>query len=540
MKAWIKEHKKLSIIIGVVTLLLIGFIASFIVIYNQAYHSLIIECGAAVNASDFMKDSTKETVFVDPSTDISKLTPGEYKIKIHSGLFTHTIKVNMVDTTAPVANSNDLVTPLGTELMPEEFVSDVFDENDITIDFTSKPDFNKVGETKVNVVIKDIANNELVVESNLTVVPFKTSFEVEAGSKALTVNDFKLNDESFEITTDLDAINMNHVSDKNISINYANKTYTSTVSIIDTKEPTVSFINVNGFLGVPYKAEDFISSATDATDLKYELLNEIDTNSKEKQNITVAVSDEGGNTVSKEVTLLLVEDTEDPVLEGVHDIIVMEGNSVSYKEGVTYSDNCMEGLKFEVNADGVNTDKVGTYPVTYTVTDVAGHTVSASCNVIVQPRVYDINQINAAADRIIASIITPDMNDRDKSWAIYQWVRAHVAFTEGYIEGSYNKACYDGIVNWAGDCYVFACTSQTLLTRAGIKNMMINRIPGRRRHYWNLVDVDGTGWYHFDTTPRLDPTRPVFFLWTDEQMMNYSNTHYNCFNYDKEVFTGIN
>ena len=67
-----------------------------------------------------------------------------------------------------------------------------------------------------------------------------------------------------------------------------------------------------------------------------------------------------------------------------------------------------------------------------------------------------------------------------------------------------------------GDCYVFACTAKVLLTRAGITNMDIEKIPAKTRHYWNLVDI-GDGWYHFDTTPRKDGT--IFFMWDDAKLM---------------------
>lgn len=540
LKEWIKEHKKLSIIILIGIVLLIGFLVFFIIVYNQAYHSIFIECGADVAASEFIKSGDANATYVDASTDISKLEPGEYTIKVKSGYFTHKIKVTIEDTTAPIGEAKDVVAMVDSKLLASDFVTNVFDQTNVSITFENEPDFSKVGKSTVNIVLTDTSSNVTTLTANMSVVPFKTSMVVEAGSDLLKASDFSIKGNDYTVETDLEKISTNHVGDNNVSITYNGDTYTCVVSIADTVAPTASFTSVSGYLGVPYKAEDFVSSYNDATNINFSFDKELDYQSTDKQTVTVTLTDEGGNTVSKEVTMTLKEDTEPPVLEGVHDIIVMQGNSVSYKDGVTYTDNCEEGLVFTVDADNVDTDTVGTYPITYTVTDVAGHSVSESCNVIVKERVYDINQINAAADKIIASIITPEMTDRDKAWAIYQWVRSHVAFSEEYIEGSYNKAAYDGVVNWSGDCYVFACTSQTLLTRAGLKNMMINRIPGRRRHYWNLVDVDGTGWYHFDTTPRLDPNRPVFFLWTDEQMWNYSNTHYNCFNYDKEVFTGIN
>ena len=78
-----------------------------------------------------------------------------------------------------------------------------------------------------------------------------------------------------------------------------------------------------------------------------------------------------------------------------------------------------------------------------------------------------------------------------------------------------------------------------MLTRAGLKNMDIERIPeGDDMHYWNLIDVeDGHGWYHYDTTPRWD--HPTVFLWTDAQAQEYSVVNQNCYNYDREKYPEI-
>ena len=63
------------------------------------------------------------------------------------------------------------------------------------------------------------------------------------------------------------------------------------------------------------------------------------------------------------------------------------------------------------------------------------------------------------------------------------------------------------------------------ITRAGFKNDMIRTA----RHYWNLVDL-GEGWYHYDTCPRKD--KPYFFMWGDNQLMEYSKANGGSHDYD--------
>ena len=81
-------------------------------------------------------------------------------------------------------------------------------------------------------------------------------------------------------------------------------------------------------------------------------------------------------------------------------------------------------------------------------------------------------------------------------------------------------------------------SAKELLTRAGIPNEDIQKIPRSHHHFWNLVDV-GTGWLHFDTTPRVSD-HPNIFLWTDEELMEYSGRHYGSHNYDRSLYPEVN
>ena len=83
---------------------------------------------------------------------------------------------------------------------------------------------------------------------------------------------------------------------------------------------------------------------------------------------------------------------------------------------------------------------------------------------------------------------------------------------------------------------MYACVSKVLLDRAGIKNMDIEKIPAKSRHYWNLVDI-GEGWYHFDTTPRVD--HPTIFYWDDATLMEYSENHKLSHNYDHDLYPKV-
>ena len=110
----------------------------------------------------------------------------------------------------------------------------------------------------------------------------------------------------------------------------------------------------------------------------------------------------------------------------------------------------------------------------------------------------------------------------------------------GYIDKSNHddpvQAAYDGLYKRSGDCYTYAITSQILLTHAGIDNILIEKIPTRRLHFWNLINL-GEGWYHFDACRRSDGKS--FFYVDNETLMKYSNAHYKSHNYDPSLYPEI-
>lgn len=534
----VKIHKKKFLIFGAIILIfaLAGTVFWFYV-DNLAYKVCRVEAGVEVSPSDFLKKADAEAVFTADSTPFDTHIPGEYPVKVKSGLFTHKSTLIIQDTLAPEAISNSIHLEMGETCEAEAFLSEISDATAVTVTYSETPDFQQPGSQKVSILLTDAGGNQTLLTAELFVSQVVDMVTLEAGSEPPSLQDFVIEAREASLLTDMSSLDYQTPGDYDIFLMADGQRYQSLLQIVDTIAPTGQTQNVESFIMVPRAAVDFVTEVNDATAVDISFETEPDLELVGTQEVHILLTDAGANTTILTASLTLEDDNEPPVIKGVSDKLVYSGNSISYKQGVTVTDNSMVELDLSVDASTVNLNEAGVYPVTYSVSDYAGNTATQTMNLTVRLPEYTEEEIYALADNILASIITPDMSLRDKVWEIYRYTRYNIAYINHMEKGSWLEGAYMGMAKKQGDCYAYACTAKALLTRAGITNMDIAKIPAATEHYWNLVDI-GDGWYHLDCTPRLD--HPVIFLWTDEDMMNYSNTHNLSHNYDHDLYPQVN
>lgn len=205
-------------------------------------------------------------------------------------------------------------------------------------------------------------------------------------------------------------------------------------------------------------------------------------------------------------------DTQAPVIAGAKDLEVYVGGTVSYRTGVTVTDNVDQNIKAEIDNSQVNLSQPGIYEVTYTATDAAGNTASVTIKLTVKAKPDNFVEpevIYAKADAILAQFIRDDMTDREKVEAVYVWTRRSVHLTYGSAPKGFDHESADWLqtayrlINLdvsKGDCYFFFAAQKLLLQRLGIPTIDCEKIyDGDSHHYWLLVSVDGgKSYYHFD------------------------------------------
>jgi len=108
------------------------------------------------------------------------------------------------------------------------------------------------------------------------------------------------------------------------------------------------------------------------------------------------------------------------------------------------------------------------------------------------------------------------------------------------------EGAYRALRDRRGNCFNYFSLSEVLLTRAGIPNMRIDRIPGTpTRHRWNLVNPDNLGWHHFDANPtRLELWAQTAFF-TSSQARRFTRMYVehdgtrDYFTYDPTLYPEI-
>lgn len=543
---------KKALFISLITLVLAITAGGLYALANErVYKQCRAEAGTEISASDFMKKDYTGEIVAGKGDLIDSHVPGVYKVVIASGGHEYSSSLEIVDTVPPEALPCTVECPPG-ELHPaEDFVTDIKDETAVSVRFAADPNFENIRESQVFVILEDLGGNATKLTCTLKVVPVNHEVVSEAGEGlpaaelfsavpgqqiAYATEEERLEYIRLHSLTD-EAVNTDVPGEYTVFLNTPDGIFPSTLTVKDTVPPVVITKELTVYTGDTPTADDFIDHVSDATWIKGEFVTEPDTSAAGSFTAEAVYTDQGGNSVTETVSYTVMADTEPPVINGVDVIRVELGSTVSYKRGITVTDNRDTDIELTVDSSAVDLGTIGEYEVSYSAVDSSGNeTVETTKVFVTPPSAASEEAIAALADSVLAEIITEDMTPKQKAEAIFWWVHGIGYYDQDNHEDA-TAAAYDGLYLRRGDCYTYAITSQVLLTRAGIDNILIEKIPTRRLHFWNLINI-GEGWYHFDACRRHDGS--YFFYVTTEELMEYSNKHYGSHNFDPSKYPEIN
>lgn len=537
MKSRKRHIKRIILLLLSVEILVILGLLAYIQLRPMVVEAVTLEAGTdSLNVEEFLLYKNKKGSFVTDVKTLGLETPGTYDIKIKVGNRIHTSSLQVIDTVAPTATTKDLMVLRNEAVEAESFVTDIIDVTQVTASFLKEPDTSAPGQQEVTVILEDQSKNRTELKAILTVLDIKNMVTIEAGSVMnITPGDF-VDDDQYEVTfiTDLLKLDITKPTIHTIELNVNGRTVAGNIEVIDTTAPKATFTDQEAWMNESIEANAFVSNVEDASGVTVVYKAEPDFTKTGEQMITILLKDDYGNTTEQQVNLTVKEDTISPQIMGTRDKTVYVGDGVAYRKGVYVTDNKDEELEVSVDSSKVNLKKVGVYDVVYSTEDKAGNKATVNTKVTVVEFIVTEKMVNEKADEILDDIIKNNMTNLKKAEAIYKWIKSHVSYTGDSDKTNWLAEAYRAMTEGEGDCFTYYSVAQALLTRAGIDNMLVTRLGGKTRHYWNLVNC-GDGWYHFDSCPNRDHVET--FMLTDMELDAFAATRGSYYyNRDKSLY----
>ena len=181
----------------------------------------------------------------------------------------------------------------------------------------------------------------------------------------------KLNNKPFHLEV-INNIDNTKIGEYEITYKIGNYKKIRKVNVVDTTKPVITILKDNPMYICPDgKIKDYGATASDNYDK--DLTNKIKTTVKEDEIIyEVSDSSENKTTLSRKI---IRKDITKPVIKLDKNITIKKGST--FKDVYTANDNCDGNITDKVIKTGnVNTNKVGTYEITYKVKDKSNNEVS--------------------------------------------------------------------------------------------------------------------------------------------------------------------
>jgi hypothetical protein len=279
----------------------LSVLAAAVLIHYRGVRAVCpVEYGDPVTAKDF---TAREAVL---EADTERLTLGWHFLNLSIGGVPTPVLVHVRDTVAPTAEPVDRIVPLGSDPGPDTFLKNIRDEGTVRVSFEEKPDFGAEWSDTIGIVLEDEGGNRTVVPVRTSVRATVETLTVEAGSGIPAAKRFIIEGVNAVQITPVEPDMLHHTGTYPIVfMTDGGIESTSMLTVVDTAapyaEPTLLLLEP----GTTAMPGDFVQNASDETDLSYSFVIAPDDANREVQTVVVRVTDEGGNSVDIESSLLI-------------------------------------------------------------------------------------------------------------------------------------------------------------------------------------------------------------------------------------------
>ena len=392
----------------------------------------------------------------------------------------------------------------GTFLPPADFVDIDANSSGIKAKFAEPfPDFNKPGRKPVLIDLQDGGGDTKRLKAFLSVYEGSSSIKREIGrdAKALSAGDFLAVDyPNTKLLTNTGYFDFTKLGRGFAAVALNDDVRYCAVRLVDTTPPVAKAKTVLKYVGDSAVAGEFVTDVYDPSGARCEFADAPpDMSVAGEYKVRIMLTDDHGNYAFVDSALVIKQYVSPPVFEYIPNRYFQIGQQADLLSQVKIGDKYDQSAVIQFDASRVNLTKPGRYPITYTATDRDGGKAIVTAYVVMTET--SIEKVFSLADRVLASIIKENMTQREKTWAVYDWVTTHMYYIGVADKIDPIQSAYEALTKARGACYAYYSVSEILLTRLGIKNVCVERLPNfATMHYWCLVDI-GDGWYHFDPSP---------------------------------------
>ncbi len=124
--------------------------------------SVRVEAGVALDIApkDFLLDDLYDASFESDISELDITAPGIHEVELRVGDKRVTVAVEVVDTTPPSCSVIDREIWLGDSVKAGDFVVDITDFSEVVVYYKEDPDFNRLGQQEVAVILEDSSGNK--------------------------------------------------------------------------------------------------------------------------------------------------------------------------------------------------------------------------------------------------------------------------------------------------------------------------------------------------------------------------------------------
>ncbi|MCR5201116.1 MAG: hypothetical protein K6C38_08390 [Saccharofermentans sp.] len=309
---------------------------------------------------------------------------------------------------------------------------------------------------------------------------------------------------SSRMITDISGINTNVPGSYQLAIGFWRFRQNVILNIVDTTAPSAEAIPQTIYCDQLPPADQVVTSVNDLAAVTISYVTEPDVSTGGEYVFQVSVKDASGNEKIVDVPFTVIDDHTAPLIYGAHDLEAFVGETVTYLDGITVTDNYDPNPQITVDNSQVNTNISSTFPVTYIATDENGNQSSVTVNLHlrVRPeRYHEPEELYELCDQLneLYNIYDPDtMTDVEIAFRIFNWAHNNIHYIDTSDKIDWTVGAYDGMTTLHGDCFTYYSVCRAFLDHVGIPNLLCTRnTEGWCNHYWNLVEFDGI-WYHCD------------------------------------------